>query len=135
MGTPQPPFRSAAGLTCAGLVMLAALVAAAVAAPAAEWQTTTVPATDKTAPAADGPAWYRCFVRVQDNMTGRAEGDLMADSVTLSLGGVRGAVAVYLNGQKIAEAADLPDEPRRRFKVPKGILEPGVFNVIALRLD
>jgi putative heme-binding domain-containing protein len=122
--------------TFAAMVVATATASAAEPAAPAEWTTVTVPATDAApAPAGEGPAWYRGFVRVPDNMTSRAEGDLMSDSVTLSLAGIRGPLLVFLNGRKIFEAAELPDEPRRRFKVPRGILEPGVFNVLTLKLD
>ena len=118
------------------LVGVRALPAAAVT--AAEWETVTVPpAADAPATAAttNGPAWYRCFVRVPDNMTSRADGDLMSDSVTLSLAGINAPFTVHLNGKRIIESGPLADEPRRRFKVPKGILEAGAFNVLALRID
>lgn len=133
-------FRAATWLACVGALAVCAAVPFAPAADAPadpEWAAVTVPTPDDApaAPPGHGPAWYRCFVRVPDNMTSRAEGDLMSNSVTLSLAGVRGPVVVFLNGQKIFEAAELPDEPRRRFKVPRGILEPGMFNVLALKLD
>src|SRR5688500_4933597 len=127
-------MRTAIALRASRLA-LGLTVGVSAAASAAEWKPAVVPSPDEQSPTPAGPAWYRCFIRVPANMTSRAEPDLWSDSVTLSLAGVHGPVAVYLNGQKIAEAKELPDEPRRRFKVPKGILEPAVFNVLALRLD
>ena len=114
-----------AKLLCASLLCLTPTLSAA------EWQPTVVPSkTEMTA-----PVWLRCFVRVPDEMTSRAEKDLWSDSVTLSLGDIRGPVTVWLNGTKIAEAEALPAGERRRFKVPKGILEKKAFNVLALRLE
>jgi putative heme-binding domain-containing protein len=68
-------------------------------------------------------------------MTTPAEKDLWRDSITLSVGDIRGPFSVWLNGQKIAAAQTLPQGERRRFKVPKGILEKKAFNVLALRLE
>lgn len=115
------------------LLTLSAVLSATAA--GAEWTPVTVPATDAATAAAQSPAWYRCFIRVPANMTSRNAEDLHSDSVTLSLADIRGAFAVYLNGQKIAEGDGLPDEPRKRVKVPKGILENGKFNVLAVRMD
>ncbi len=98
---------------------------------AAEWSPTVVP----TEAELHGPVWLRCFVRVPDDMVTPQEKDLWRDSITLSLGGIGGPVSVWLNGTKIAEAEALPAGERRRFKVPKGILEKKQFNVLALRLD
>jgi putative heme-binding domain-containing protein len=114
-----------------GIVVVQLLLCCDMAA-AADWETISI---SKNSPSTDGLAWYRCFIRVPDNMTSRAEPDLFSDSVTLSLGGVPGRFAVYLNGREIAKGDALPDEPRRRFKVPKGILEPGLFNVLAMRVE
>ena len=99
----------------------------------AEWTTTTVPTREKSASAP--PVWFRCFIRVPENMVKPEEKDLWRDSVTLSLGGVRGPYAVFLNGQKIAEGTAIAEGQRRRIKVPKGILEKTKFNVLAMRLD
>jgi putative heme-binding domain-containing protein len=101
---------------------------------AADWKPASIPATQPQGAAA-GPTWYRCFIRVPSRMVAPAEKDLFRDSITLSLAGVRGPFTVYLNGQKIAEGADLPSGQRRRFKIPKGILEKDVFNALAIRID
>ncbi len=110
---------------CAPLLCLAPVLSAA------EWTPTVMP-TKAELPA---PVWLRCYIRVPDEMTSRAEKDLWSDSITLSLGGISGPVSVWLNGMKIAEAESLPAGERRRFKVPKGILEKKVFNVLALRIE
>jgi putative heme-binding domain-containing protein len=61
--------------------------------------------------------------------------DLYRDSITLNLADVRGAFSVFLNGEKVTEGQSVPDGPRQRFKVPKGILQKDVFNVLVIRLD
>ena len=110
---------------------LAVLFALASTLAAADWQPATVPTTA----ALPASAWLRCFIRVQDNMVTPQESDLWRDSVTLSVGGLRGPFTIWLNGQKIADGQALAEGGRRRFKVPKGILEKKAFNVLALRLD
>ena len=74
---------------------------------------------------------------VPDNMAGAgpAGADLWRDSMTLTLRSLPGPVVVFLNGQKIIEARDIPAEQPRRFKVPKGIFEKGAFNALVIRLD
>jgi putative heme-binding domain-containing protein len=99
---------------------------------ASDWKPTSLPSK---APETQGPTWYRCFIRVPARMAVAAEKDLYRDSITLNLADIHGPFAVYLNGQNIAEGIDVPDGPRRRFKVPKGILEKDVFNALAIRLD
>jgi putative heme-binding domain-containing protein len=98
-----------------------------------DWQPTTVPTREKLPEGT--PVWLRCFIRVPDNMTIPAEKDLWRDSITLSVGGVGGPFSVWLNGKKIAEGKALPAGERRRFKVPKGILEKKAFNVLAICLE
>jgi putative membrane-bound dehydrogenase-like protein len=68
-------------------------------------------------------------------MTSRAAVDLWSDSAMLSFADFPGRFTVLLNGERIAEGDSLPTEPRRRFKIPKGILEKKAFNVLALRLE
>ncbi len=97
------------------------------------WEPVSVP-TASNLPA-NAPVWLRCFIRVPDQMVTPAEKDLWRDSMTLSLGGIPGPFSVWLNGKKIAAADTLPSGERRRFKVPKDILEKQVFNVLALRLE
>ena len=96
------------------------------------WEPVTVPTANDLP--ASFPMWLRCFVRVPDDMVTPQEKDLWRDSMTLSLGGIDGPFSVWLNGRKIAEAGALADGTRRRFKVPKDILEKKAFNVFALRL-
>ncbi len=99
----------------------------------AAWETATVPA-EKAAPQTT-PLWWRCFLRVPDNMTTPAEKDLYRDSITMSVSGIESSYSVWLNGQKIFDGGALKAGERRRFKVPKGILEKKQFNVLALRLE
>ncbi|MHA3771251.1 PVC-type heme-binding CxxCH protein [Verrucomicrobiota bacterium sgz303538] len=98
----------------------------------AEWKPTTIP-TQKEITTSE-PVWFRCFIRVPDNMTTPQEKDLWRDSITLSVGGVRGPFTLWLNGQKIGEGEALEGDQRRRFKVPKGILESKSFNVLAVQM-
>ena len=100
---------------------------------AAAWEPVTVPTANDLP--ASAPGWLRCFVRVPDDLVTPQEKDLWRDSMTLSLGGINGPFSVWLNGQKIAEAGALADGTRRRFKVPKGLLEKKAFNVFAIRLE
>jgi len=82
-----------------------------------------------------GPVYYRCFIRVPDAMTSRADVDLMSDSAMLSFADLPGPFTIFLNGQKIGEGESIAPEPRRRFKIPKGILEKKAFNALAVRLE
>ncbi len=107
-----------------------ALVCLAFAASAADWQATPMPSAPARA-----AAWYRCFIRVPDNMVTPVEKDLWRDSITVNVGGIRGPFSIWLNGGKIAEGSALAEGQRRRFKVPKGILEKKVFNVLVLQLS
>lgn len=79
------------------------------------------------------PVWHLAYLRVQANMVTPAEKDLFRDSVTLSVAGIDKPFQIYLNGQKIGEGDAVANEPRRRFKVPKGILVKDQFNVLAIR--
>src|SRR5687767_7720221 len=101
---------------------------------AGEWTVQRVPDPGPV-PSASAPLYYRCFIRVPDNMTSRAPVDLFADSALLTFADVPGPFVVFLNGQKIAAGDALPPEPRRRFKIPRGILEKKAFNVLAVRLE
>lgn len=97
----------------------------------ATWAPAPVPATDEH-PRAAGT--YRCFLRVPDNMTSRAPVDLWSDSAMLSVADFSGGFTITLNGQVLAKGESLAPEPRRRIKIPKGILERGQFNVLAIQL-
>src|SRR3954451_13357985 len=94
-------------------LLVATLLFVSASAAFAEWRPVEIPAKAGAA-TPSGPAWYRCYIRVPDNMTVAAQKDLWRDSIMLQLGGIRGEVAVFLNGQKIADAKDLPTDRRRR---------------------
>jgi putative heme-binding domain-containing protein len=100
---------------------------------AGSWQSQSVP-TDQPIPPTT-LLYCRCFIRVPDNMTSRADVDLWTDSAMFSFADFPGRFTVLLNGQEIAGGESLPAEPRRRFKIPKGILQKKAFNVLALRLE
>src|SRR6185503_2151923 len=99
----------------------------------AAWQPQSVPADNPSPTVAT--LYYRCFIRVPDNMASRAAVDLWTDSAMFSFADFPGRFTVLLNGQAIAQGESLLAEPRRRFKIPKGILQKKAFNVLALRLE
>src|SRR6516225_8767796 len=99
----------------------------------AEWKQTPMPAIGEAA-TSQQPVWYRCFIRVPDNLAVPAEKDLMRDSVLLHLGGINGPFSVLLDGQKIVDGKAIKPGERERFKVPKDILVKKAFNVLAIRL-
>lgn len=84
-----------------------------------------------------GYAWYRCYVKVPDSWVGLK---LYADSLVLAVSKVDGAHEVYVNGRKLGSAGTLPPQYAsgldtvRRYKVPPGLLQKGVTNVVALRV-
>jgi hypothetical protein len=100
---------------------------------AASWEPQQVPAAWEGL--ATTSAWYRCYIRVPDNMTSRAEVDLWTDSAMISLADLPGPFTLLLNGETIAEGGAVAPPARRRFKIPKGILEKQSFNVLALHLE
>src|ERR1044071_2666117 len=100
---------------------------------AGSWQSQSVP-TDQPIPPTT-LLYCRCFIRVPDNMTSRADVDLWTDSAMFSFADFPGRFTVFLNGQEMATGESLPAEPRRRFKIPKGILQKKAFNGLALRLE
>ena len=61
--------------------------------------------------------------------------DLWRDSMMLGLSDVPGPFEVFLNGNPIIASDGVPVGKQRRFKVPKGILEKGVFNALVIRLQ
>ena len=113
-----------------GLALCTALLPIALPAP---WQSQSIPTDQPILTTA--PLYYRCFIRVPDNMTSRADVDLWTDSAMFSFADFPGRFTVFLNGQELATGDSLAAEPRRRFKIPKGILQKKAFNVLALRLE
>jgi putative heme-binding domain-containing protein len=106
---------------------------------AADWSLATIGAPGSITPtgSADQPTtrWFRCHVRPPEAMVTPQEKDLWRDSMTLSFRGVEGALAVWLNGQKIIDSGPLTASQGARFKVPKDILEKDVFNTLVVRWD
>jgi len=82
-----------------------------------DWKAVTVPSSGISGAAK--ASWYRCFIRVPDSMVTPQEKDLFRDSITLSVGGIRGQFVILLNGREIVRGSEIPDDQRRRFKVPR----------------
>jgi nicotinamidase-related amidase len=77
----------------------------------------------------NGPAWYRCLVRVPRSWSGR--------DLTVVLGKVRGTAKVFLNGQRAAEGVFTSDEKLEKsptYRVPANGVEPGELNLLAVQL-
>jgi putative heme-binding domain-containing protein len=98
----------------------------------AEWKQVAIPTQEILA--GEESAWFRCFIRVPDNMVTPAQKDLWRDSVTFSVGGIRGPFAISINGREVGRGDAFAADQRRRFKVPKDILEKKAFNVFAIEL-
>ncbi|MEQ1859470.1 MAG: PVC-type heme-binding CxxCH protein [Chthoniobacteraceae bacterium] len=98
---------------------------------AAEWKPQSIPGE---AGAVSGErVWLRAYVKVPTQWAKPQEKDLYRDSMTLALRDVPGPVVVWLNGEKIAEAASVRAEENQRFKVPK-VLELVKFNCLVFEL-
>ena len=131
---PLASLPAADPLPAAPALPAAAALPAAPGVPAGEvWQERGV-ALEPGPPLPAGPVWLRSWLKVPDNMVEAAGSDLWRDSMTLTLQNLPGPVSVFLNGQKIIETRDIPDEPRR-FKVPKNIFEKAVYNALVIRID
>ncbi len=117
------------------LAAITALTATAAAPLPGGWQTHTVPPSDPLPEAS--PLWYRCHFTVPDRLVddpgdGR---DLWRNSMVLAVADAPGPLEVFLNGQRIASSEGIADGDEARFKIPKGILEKGRYNCLALRLE
>jgi putative heme-binding domain-containing protein len=99
----------------------------------AEWRTVSVPAGDGFS--ASDPVWYRCHIRVPDRMVTPAAKDLWRDSMMLGLSDLPGPFEVLLGGVSIITCEGVPVGTQRRFKIPKGMLQKGVFNALVIRLE
>jgi putative membrane-bound dehydrogenase-like protein len=116
------------------LLAAAALLTAPRPAPqAAEWRPVQVPGPRKAAeaPGADGLAWYRAWVKVDDSFFTKHERNLFEESVGINIRGLAGAHEVWVNGKKIGGG----DAGLQRHKVPVGTLRKGEWNEIALRVQ
>lgn len=113
------------------LVLLAFSVSGA---RAQTWSDVEIPFSGNRIEAQD--TWYRCYVRVPDNMVVPAAKDLWRDSMMLGFSSIPGPFEVWLNGRSIIDQEEgVPEGKQRRFKVPKDILERDVFNVLMIRLS
>jgi putative membrane-bound dehydrogenase-like protein len=112
----------------ARLVPLLALLLAAPQDPG--WRAVQVPGPRKAseAPGADGLAWYRTWVRVDDSFFARHERNLFEESVGIHVRDLAGTHEVWVNGRKLGSG----DRGLHRHKVPVGTLRKGEWNEIAL---
>jgi putative membrane-bound dehydrogenase-like protein len=100
---------------------------------AADWRPVQVPGPRKAseAPGADGVAWYRAWVKVDDSFFSKHERNLFEESVGVNLRDLAGAHEVWVNGKKIGAG----DRGLQRHKVPVGTLRKGEWNEIAIRVQ
>ena len=110
------------------------------------WQSVEVPrvwerdASKSVAGTRGGIGWYRALVKPPDGWASATPGSLLADSLTFSVGRDSHDCQVFLNGELIGEHGSLqvavPEEDlgSGRFKVPVGLLQPGRYNLISLRM-
>jgi len=99
---------------------------------AADWRTVQVPGprTPAEAPGADGVAWYRAWVKVDNSFFTKHERNLFEESVGVNLHDLAGTHDAWVNGVKIGSG----DAGLHRYKVPVGTLRKGEWNEIALRV-
>lgn len=87
----------------------------------------------------DGFAWYRCYVKVPDRWTG-GKRSLWSDSVAITVERVADCSEVYINGQLVGVAGEMPPKFERateevtRLKIPPGLLAAGRYNAISIRV-
>jgi len=55
--------------------------------------------------------------------------------MTVTLQDLAGPVVLSINGRTLVETQDIPAHQPRRFKVPRGSFDKGVFNAIVLQID
>src|SRR6185295_5156898 len=123
-------------------VLLLALLTLPAATQETPWQTVSVPGPRKAseAAAADGLAWYRAWVKVDDGFFAKHERNLFVESVGVHVRGLAGAHEVWVNGRKIGTGGSFPPDYRSsgdalyRHKVPVGTLKKGDWNEIAVRV-
>jgi len=100
----------------------------------ADWRPLAVPGTweDGAGLKYDGVAWYRCFVRVPADWTGK--------TVTLAVEQVDNAHEAYFNGARVGGAGSFPPAyqnavaAENRYVVPGEQLKPGAWNAVAIRV-
>ena len=80
----------------------------------------------------DGFAWYRCFVKVP--------ADWKAQTLRLLLGRIDDADETFFNGAKVGATGRMPPNYKgesgqsRAYSVPAGVVRPGKWNLIAVRV-
>jgi putative membrane-bound dehydrogenase-like protein len=121
------------------LVMSLGLAAIVVSPPADPevWTTVKVPAVWKDADDAavakhEGFAWYRCVVKVPDGWKGK--------DVELIFQRIEEADEAFFNGEKIGATGTMPPKfegdalSERRYKIEGKLVQPGEYNLIAVRV-
>ena len=103
----------------------------------ADTPTATVPGEAPTSHASHY-YWYRCYVKTPDNWSADAS-SVFTETVTLAVEHLAEAHEAYVNGTKIGSAGMPPNfrstrEETNKYKIPKGVLKKGQYNVVALRV-
>jgi putative heme-binding domain-containing protein len=92
---------------------------------------------DLPTPPSESPHWYRCRIQVPVRLVvpeANNERDLWRSSTMLVIRGQIAHIEIFLNGEKIVTAKDIPDGQSQRFKVPKDILVSKKFNTLAIHV-
>ena len=116
---------------------LVTLLPTGASAAAADWFLLAVPGTWESTSGGkfagyDGFAWYRCYVKIPATWP--------ADAVILVVGHVDNAHEAYVNGEMVGGTGSLPPAYRsgyiepKHYAVPTGVLRPGRYNLIAVRI-
>src|SRR5262245_35096698 len=115
-----------------GRLLIAALLLIQTGAQDVPWRTVQVPGPRGAAeaPGADGVAWYRAWVKVDDSFFSKHERNLFEESVGINVRDLAGAHEAWVNGKKIGAG----DRGLQRHKVPVGTLRKGEWNEVAFRV-
>ena len=101
------------------------------------WTTTPVPGV-ATVEDASHFSWYRCYVRVPDNWTSDST-SVFTETISLAVEHLTDAHEAYVNGVKVGGGGMPPQfvssrEETHKYKIAKGLLKKGVYNVVAIRV-
>jgi len=101
------------------------------------WSTTLVPAVAGEQDVSNY-FWYRCYVKTPDAWAAEST-SVYTETVSLAVEHLTDAHEAYVNGVKIGGEGMPPSfrstrEETNKYKIPKGILKSGQYNVIALRV-